>query len=143
MGKGHSCFLYLWGAFPLFYSLIQYDSPTTIVHANLSNTAWIISQAVPWGGEARNVANAWLFADSFANRRKPALSFRPPVYPWLRRDLNPNGTRRFYLAGTRRFYVYSLAECRSPNSHLLIPPLLRLGSVGVLISVPVALLECY
>ena len=33
----------------------------------------------------------------------------------------------------------SLAEYRSPNSPLLVPPLLRLGFVGVLTSVPVAL----
>ena len=33
----------------------------------------------------------------------------------------------------------SLTECRSPNSPLLVPPLLRLGSVGVLTSVPIAL----
>ena len=33
----------------------------------------------------------------------------------------------------------SLAEYRSPNLLLLVPPLLRLGFVGVLISVPVAL----
>jgi hypothetical protein len=36
-------------------------------------------------------------------------------------------------------YLYSLAEYRSPNSPLLIMPLLHLGSVGVLTSVPVAL----
>jgi hypothetical protein len=53
------------------------------------------------------------------------------VYPWLRRGSN--------LSGTRRFYLYSLAEYRSPNSPLLVPPLLRLGFVGVLTSVPVAL----
>ena len=40
---------------------------------------------------------------------------------------------------TRRFYLDSLADYRSPNSPLLVPPLLRLGFVGVLISVPVAL----
>ena len=73
---------------------------------------------------------------SAANRPFPST---PPVYPWLRRGSNLYGTRRFYLSGTRRFYLDSLAEYRSPNSPLLVPPLLRLGFVGVLISVPVAL----
>ena len=64
----------------------------------------------------------------------------PPLcIHWLRCGLNLYGTRRFYPPGTRRFYLYSLAECRSPNSPLLTPPLLRLGFVGVLTSVPVAL----
>ena len=64
----------------------------------------------------------------------------PPLcIHWLRCGLNLYGTRRFYPPGTRRFYLYSLAECRSPNSPLLAPPLLRLGFVGVLTSVPVAL----
>ena len=61
------------------------------------------------------------------------------MYPRLRCGLNPYGTQRFYFSGTRRFYLYSLTECRSPNSPLLTPPLLRLGFVGVLTSVPVAL----
>ena len=52
---------------------------------------------------------------------------------------NLYGTRRFFLSGTRRLYLDSLAEYRSPNSPLLVPPLLRLGFVGVLISVTLAL----
>jgi hypothetical protein len=63
----------------------------------------------------------------------------PHLAPHLRGS-NLFGTRRFYPSGTRRFYLDSLAEYRSPNSPLLVPPLLRLGFVGVLTSVPVALL---
>ena len=40
-----------------------------------SNTAWIISQAIHGGLEART---AWLFADGFANWSKPAISFHLP-----------------------------------------------------------------
>ena len=84
---------------------------------------------------------AWLFADVMAspNDANRPFPFTPPVYPRLRCGLNPYGTQRFYFSGTRRFYLYSLTECRSPNSPLLTPPLLRLGFVGVLTSVPVAL----
>ena len=53
--------------------------------------------------------------------------------------LTIRGIKRFYPSGTRRFYLDRLAEYRSPNSPLLVPPLLRLEFVGVLISVPVAL----
>ena len=102
-----------------------------------SNTAWIISQAMPTGGGEHAPPGSLLMAPPpDANRPFPST---PPVYPWLRRGSNLYGTRRFYLSGTRRFYLDSLAEYRSPNSPLLVPPLLRLGFVGVLISVPVAL----
>jgi hypothetical protein len=37
--------------------------------------------------------------------------FPPPLcIHWLRCGLNLYGTRRFYPPGTRRFYLYSLAE---------------------------------
>ena len=52
------------------------------------------------------------------------------------------GTRRFYSPGTRRFYLYSLAEYRSPNRLLesLLSPHLRPSElVEVSSSVPVAL----
>ena len=102
-----------------------------------SNTAWIISQAMlTGGGEHASPGSLLMAPPPDANRPFPST---PPVYPWLRRGSNLYGTRRFYLSGTRRFYLDSLAEYRSPNSPLLVPPLLRLGFVGVLISVPVAL----
>ena len=88
------------------------------------------------GGEHAPPGSLLMALPTDANRPFPST---PPVYPRLRCGLNLYGTRRFYLSGTRRFYLSSPAEYRSPNSPLLIPPLLRLGSVGVLTSVPVAL----
>ena len=96
-----------------------------------------VSQAMlTGGGEHAPPGSLPMAPPPDANRPFPST---PPVYPWLRRGSNLYGTRRFYLSGTRRFYLDSLAEYRSPNSPLLVPPLLRLGFVGVLISVPVAL----
>ena len=103
-----------------------------------SNTAWIISQAMlTEGGERAPLGSLLMASPDDANRPSPSA---PPVYPSVKMcGLNLYGTRRFYSPGTRRFYLYSLAECRSPNSPLLTPPRLRLGFVGVLTSVPVAL----
>ena len=80
-----------------------------------SNTAWIISQAMLVEGRWRAPPGSLLMASpTDANRPFP---FTPPVYPRLRCGLNPYGIRRFYLSGTR-LYLYSLTECRSPNSPL-------------------------
>ena len=74
--------------------------------------------------------------------------FLPPslCIHWLRCGLNLFSTRCFYLPGTRRFYRVPVQPggvpraCWSPyQSPLLVPPLLRQGSVGVLTSVAVAL----
>ena len=79
----------------------------------------------------------------FANRRKPALSIHPPCVSTVEMWFDGLNLYCMYSLeyGTRRFYLYSLAEYRSLNSalliiYLLIPSLLRLGSVGVLTSVP-------
>ena len=54
--------------------------------------------------------------------------------PWAGCDVSSSPWQYFGVD-----YLFSLAVCWFAESPLLIPPLLRLGSVGVLSSVPVAL----
>ena len=94
----------------------------------------------------RGACTAWLFADGAAKRCNPAFPFQSPCVSMVKTWLEPlwHATDVSTPPAPRRFYLDSLADTwlskyRSPNSPFRIPPLLRLGSVGVLISVPVAL----
>ena len=71
----------------------------------------------------RGACTTWLFADGFANRRKPALSIHPPCVSTVEMWFDGLNLYCMYSLeyGTRRFYLYSLTECRSPNSPLLVP----------------------
>ena len=78
-----------------------------------SNTAWIISQAMLTEGGERAPPGSLLMARQ-TMQTGPLLP-TPLCIHWLRCGLNLYGTQRFYPPGTRRFYLYSQAEYRSPN----------------------------
>ena len=97
----------------LLLPLAAGTSPYPLCACYFSNTAWIISQAMPTEGGERAPPGSLLMACQ-TMQTGPLLP--PPLcIHWLRCGLNPYGTRRFYPPGTRRFYLYSLAKHRSPN----------------------------
>ena len=87
----------------------------------------------------RGACIAWLFADGSATRRKPALSFHPPCVSMVKTWLEPLRHATFLPLRHTTFLPVQPGGVPVTVSPLLTPPLLRLGSVGVLTSVPVAL----
>ena len=87
----------------------------------------------------RGTCTAWLFADGSATRRKPALSFHPPCVSMVKMWLEPLRHATFLPLWHTTFLPVQPGGVPITVSPLLTPPLLRLGSVGVLTSVPVAL----
>jgi hypothetical protein len=76
----------------------------------------VVKKAMPTEGGERAPPGSLLMARQ-TMQTGPLLP-TPLCIHWLRCGLNLYGTQRFYPPGTRRFYLYSLAEYRSPN-HLL------------------------
>ena len=78
-------------------------------------------------------------ADGSATRRKPALSFHPPCVSMVKMWLEPLRHATFLPLWHTTFLPVQPGGVPITVSPLLTSPLLRLGSVGVLTSVPVAL----
>ena len=136
---GHRSFQLNRPALPASHRLLYLFTPPVIYPpspCHLNHAAWIISQAVGGGGGGTLCHSPLTMATpNDANRSLPSA---PPVCIHMDKMwLEPSSAHDVSTPafGTRRFYLYSLAECRSPK-HLLesLPELVEVSS-----SVPVAL----